>query len=284
MKVYYSLLRFAKLINIGKFAKIENFMPILVLLISINAVLPALNKRQIKTIVIDAGHGGHDPGCQYGGAKEKEVTLKIALALGKKISEELSDVKVIFTRKTDEFVTLWERANIANRNQADLFISIHCNANKNTEVSGTETFAMGLHKAESNLEVSIRENDVILMEKNYEERYEGFDPNSPETHIILSLHQNAYLDKSIDLASRIEKYFVKNKVNSSRGVKQAGFVVLWKTKMPSILIETGFLSNKNDRILLTSDDGVDKITDNIKYSLVDFKQSIENVQVKVSND
>jgi N-acetylmuramoyl-L-alanine amidase len=259
-------------------------MPILVLLISINAALPALNKRQIKTIVIDAGHGGHDPGCQYGGAKEKEVTLKIALALGKKISEELSDVKVIFTRKTDEFVTLWDRANIANRNQADLFISIHCNANKNTEVSGTETFAMGLHKAESNLEVSIRENDVILMEKNYEERYEGFDPNSPETHIILSLHQNAYLDKSIDLASRIEKYFVKNKVNTSRGVKQAGFVVLWKTKMPSILIETGFLSNKNDRILLTSDEGVDKITDNIKYSLVDFKQSIENVQVKVSND
>ncbi len=284
MKGYYSLLRFAKLINIGKFAKIENFMPILVLLISINAALPALNKRQIKTIVIDAGHGGHDPGCQYGGAKEKEVTLKIALELGKKISEELSDVKVIFTRKTDEFVTLWDRANIANRNQADLFISIHCNANKNTEVSGTETFAMGLHKAESNLEVSIRENDVILMEKNYEERYEGFDPNSPETHIILSLHQNAYLDKSIDLASRIEKYFVKNKVNTSRGVKQAGFVVLWKTKMPSILIETGFLSNKNDRILLTSDDGVDKITDNIKYSLVDFKQSIENVQVKVSND
>ncbi len=277
-------MRFAKLINIGKFAKIENFMPILVLLISINAALPALNKRQIKTIVIDAGHGGHDPGCQYGGAKEKEVTLKIALALGKKISEELSDVKVIFTRKTDEFVTLWDRANIANRNQADLFISIHCNANKNTEVSGTETFAMGLHKAESNLEVSIRENDVILMEKNYEERYEGFDPNSPETHIILSLHQNAYLDKSIDLASRIEKYFVKNKVNTSRGVKQAGFVVLWKTKMPSILIETGFLSNKNDRILLTSDEGVDKITDNIKYSLVDFKQSIENVQVKVSND
>ncbi len=284
MKIYNSLLRFAKLINIGKFAKIENFMPILVLLISINAALPALNKRQIKTIVIDAGHGGHDPGCQYGGAKEKEVTLKIALELGKKISEELSDVKVIFTRKTDEFVTLWDRANIANRNQADLFISIHCNANKNTEVSGTETFAMGLHKAESNLEVSIRENDVILMEKNYEERYEGFDPNSPETHIILSLHQNAYLDKSIDLASRIEKYFVKNKVNSSRGVKQAGFVVLWKTKMPSILIETGFLSNKNDRILLTSDEGVDKITDNIKYSLVDFKQSIENVQVKVSND
>lgn len=284
MKSYYSLLRFAKLIIIGKFAKIENFIPILVVLISINAALPALNKRQIKTIVIDAGHGGHDFGCQYGGSKEKEITLKIALALGKKISEELYDVKVIFTRKTDEFVTLWERANIANRNQADLFISIHCNANKNTEVSGTETFAMGLHKAESNLEVSIRENDVILMEKNYEERYEGFDPNSPETHIILSLHQNAYLDKSIDLASRIEKYFVKNKVNISRGVKQAGFVVLWKTKMPSILIETGFLSNKNDRILLTSDEGVDKITDNIKRSLVDFKQSIENVQVKVSND
>ena len=284
MKVDYSLFRFAKLINLGKFARIENFMPLLVLLISINAALPALNKRQVKTIVIDAGHGGHDPGCQYGGIKEKEVTLKIALELGKKLSEELSDVKVIFTRKSDEFVTLWDRANIANRNQADLFISIHCNANKNTAVSGTETFAMGLHKAESNLDVSIRENDVILMEKNYEERYEGFDPNSPETHIILSLHQNAYLDKSIDLASRIEKYFVKNKVNTSRGVKQAGFVVLWKTKMPSILIETGFLSNKNDRKLLTSAEGVDKITENITNSLVDFKQSIENVQVKNINN
>jgi N-acetylmuramoyl-L-alanine amidase len=284
MKVNYSLLRFAKLIKLGKFAKIENFMPLLVLLISINAALPALNKRQVKTIVIDAGHGGHDPGCQYGGIKEKEVTLKIALELGKKLSEELSDVKVIFTRKSDEFVTLWDRANIANRNQADLFISIHCNANKNTAISGTETFAMGLHKAESNLDVSIRENDVILLEKDYEERYEGFDPNSPETHIILSLHQNAYLDKSIDLASRIEKYFVKNKVNTSRGVKQAGFVVLWKTKMPSILIETGFLSNKNDRQLLTSEEGVDKITDNITNSLVDFKQSIENVQAKSIND
>jgi len=284
MKIEYSFLRYAKLINLRKFARIENFMPIFMLLISICATLPALNKRQVRTIVIDAGHGGHDPGCQYGGIKEKEVTLKIALELGKKISEELSDVKVIYTRKSDDFVTLWDRANIANRNQADLFISIHCNANKNTAVSGTETFAMGLHKAESNLEVSKRENDVILMEKNYEERYEGFDPNSPETHIILSLHQNAYLDKSIDLASRIEKYFVKNKVNTSRGVKQAGFVVLWKTKMPSILIETGFLSNKSDRNLLTSPEGVDKITDNITYSLIDFKQSIENVQAKNTVD
>jgi N-acetylmuramoyl-L-alanine amidase len=284
MEMYNSFLRLAKLINLGKFTKIENFMPLLVLLISINAALPALNKRQVKTIVIDAGHGGHDPGCNYSGVKEKEVTLKIALALGKKISEELSDVKIIYTRKTDEFVTLYDRANIANKNQADLFISIHCNANKNVAIKGTETFTMGLHKAEGNLDVSKRENDVILMEKNYEENYEGFDPNSPETHIILSLHQNAYLDKSLDLAARIEKNFIKNKVNTSRGVKQAGFVVLWKTKMPSILIETGFLSNKSDRALLTSEEGITKITSNITSSLADFKHSIEGVQAKNNND
>ncbi len=277
MKIENSLLKVAKLIKLGKFAKFENFVPLFLLLISIAAAFPALNKKQVKTIVIDAGHGGHDPGCQYGGAREKDVTLKIALEIGKKISEELSDVKVIYTRQTDKFVELWERANIANRNQADLFISIHCNANKNIKVSGTETFAMGLHKANDNLEISKRENEVILLESDYEEKYEGFDPNSPETHIILSLHQNAYLDKSIDLASRIEKNFLKNNVNTSRGVKQAGFVVLWKTKMPSILIETGFLSNKNDRQLLTSKEGVEKIATNITLSVSEFKQYVENL-------
>jgi N-acetylmuramoyl-L-alanine amidase len=208
---YKSFLRFAKLTKVYKFTKLENFVPILIVVFTMSAAFPAFNKKQVKTIVIDAGHGGHDPGCQYGGAREKDVTLKIALALGKKINETLPDVKVVYTRKTDEFVTLYNRANIANKNQADLFISIHCNANKNTSVSGTETYAMGLHKAEGNLDVSKRENEVILLEKNYEEQYEGFDPNSPETHIILTLHQNAYLDKSIDLASRIEKYFVKTR-------------------------------------------------------------------------
>ncbi len=276
MELEKSLSKAAKLIKLSNFTTFENFMPLFLLLISIAATFPPLVKKQIKTIVIDAGHGGHDPGCQYGGAREKEVTLKIALALGKKISEELSDVKVIYTRQTDVFVKLWERANIANKNQADLFISIHCNANKNTKVTGTETYAMGLHKAEDNLDISKRENEAILLENDYEEKYEGFDPNSPETHIILSLHQNAYLDKSIELASRIEKNFIKNKVNASRGVKQAGFVVLWKTKMPSILIETGFLSNKTDRYLLTSNEGVEKVAHNIALAVKEFKQNAEN--------
>lgn len=261
-------------------AKFENFVPILALLIFTCAAMPALTKKQIKIIVIDAGHGGHDPGCQYGGSQEKTVTLKIALELGKRLSTLLPDVKIVYTRKTDTFVQLWERADMANKAQADLFISIHCNANKNAAVLGTETFAMGLHKADENLDVAKRENEAILLEDNYQEKYEGFDPNSPETHIILSLHQNAYLEKSIDLASRIEKQFGKIDKRPSRGVKQAGFLVLWKTKMPSVLIETGFLSNKSDRVLLTSKDGVDKITLALANSLIDFKKHTEGTQSK----
>lgn len=260
----------AKLIKLGKIMRFENFVPVLALLIFTCATLPTLTKSLVKTIVIDAGHGGHDSGCQYGGVKEKDVTLKIALELGKKINDKFPEIKVFYTRKTDEFVKLWDRAEIANKAHANLFISIHCNANKKNTVYGTETFAMGLHKAEGNLDIAKRENDVILMEEQYIERYDGFDPNSPETHIILSLHQNAYLEKSITFASLIEKQFSQINNRTSRGVKQAGFLVLWKTKMPSVLIETGFLSNKQDRILLTSKSGVDKIVNAIANSVADF--------------
>lgn len=208
-------------------------------------------------VVIDAGHGGNDPGCNGGGSNEKQVTLSIALKLGKMIEDSLKDVKVIYTRKTDKFIELSERGNIANKNNADLFISIHCNANDNHEAAGTETYLMGLHKTESNLAVSKRENNVILLEKDYKtnEAYSGFDPNSPAGHIILTLMQNAYIAQSAKFASHVESEFKTNTKLKSRGVKQAGFLVLWKTAMPGVLVETGFLTNAEDRKTLSKDSG-----------------------------
>jgi N-acetylmuramoyl-L-alanine amidase len=269
-----------KLTKVLNFTKLENFVPFIIVLVILCAAKPALHNKQVRVIVIDAGHGGKDPGCNYNGVKEKDVTLQIALATGKKIQELLPDVKIIYTRNSDRFIELHQRAEIANKAEADLFISIHCNANKNVNVSGTETFAMGLHKANDNLDVSMRENGAILLESNYQENYEGFDPNSPETHIILSLYQNAYLEKSLKLASKIEQNLGKQIERFSRGVKQAGFLVLWQTKMPSILIETGFLSNKSDREMLNSENGVDKISAGIARSVADYKQLGESSLVK----
>lgn len=231
-------------------------------------------KIKIKTVVIDAGHGGHDHGCMYGGASEKKVTLEVAKKVGKEIETLIPDVKVLYTRTEDHFVELWERAGVANRNNADLFISIHCNANKKTEVYGTETFSMGLHKSEGNLAVAKRENDVILMEKDFEERYEGFDPNSPEAHIYFSFLQSAYMEQSLKLAALVESNFKEIKRNS-RGVKQAGLMVLWKSKMPSILIETGFLSNKQERDYLTSENGQNELAKAIALSVDAYKKQVE---------
>lgn len=215
------------------------------------------DKNIFDVIVIDAGHGGHDPGCNGGSSKEKEVTLSIALKLGKLIEDSLKDVKVIYTRKSDKFIELSERSNIANKNSADLFISIHCNANDNKEANGTETYLMGLHKMEGNLEVSKRENNVILLEKDYKtnKSYEGYDPNSPAAHIIFSLMQNAYRAQSIKFASLVESEFKTKSKLKSRGVKEAGFLVLWRTAMPGVLIETGFLSSEQDRKILAKDSG-----------------------------
>jgi N-acetylmuramoyl-L-alanine amidase len=229
---------------------------------------------KIRVITIDAGHGGHDAGCMYGGAREKEVTLSIALKVGQAIEKIMPDVKVIYTRTTDEFIELHERAGIANRNNADLFISVHCNANRKTDVLGTETYSMGLHKSEGNLEVAKRENEVIKLEKDYMEQYEGFDPNSPEAHIYFSFLQSSFLDQSLKLASLVENNFTKAD-RASRGVKQAGFMVLWRSKMPSILIETGFLSNKTDRSLLTSQDGQTLLASAIARGVSDYKKSVE---------
>lgn len=268
----------AKLNKTSYLIKWPTLFSVLVLTFLICSYKP-LNKLQgnkIRTVTIDAGHGGHDVGCTYGGAREKDVTLAIALKVGAKITELMPDVKVIYTRNTDEFIELHERAGIANAKNADLFVSIHCNANKKTEVFGTETFSMGLHKTDGNLDVAKRENSVILLENDYQEKYEGFDPNSPEAHIYFSFLQSAYLEQSIELASRVEKNFVKTNRNS-RGVKQAGLMVLWKSKMPSILIETGFLSNAKERNYLTSESGQHDLALAIAKAVEEYKKSVENI-------
>ncbi|MDQ3072645.1 MAG: N-acetylmuramoyl-L-alanine amidase [Bacteroidota bacterium] len=230
----------------------------------------------VKTVVIDAGHGGHDPGCKFGNIEEKKVALSIALKVGNLIKENCKDVSIIYTRADDTFVELWERALIANRNHAAVFISIHCNANKTTTVYGTETYTMGLHKSDDNLEVAKRENEVILMEDDYTERYDGFDPKSPESDIIFELFQDAYMDQSLRLAAKVESQFKDRVKRKSRGVKQAGFVVLWKTAMPSILVETGFLSNPTERAFLTSDAGQNEVASGIFRAFKEFKTEVES--------
>ena len=258
--------------------KLEIIIPILMVLFFSSLSFPT-NKKILKntvfTVVIDAGHGGHDPGCMHDGVKEKEVTLAIALAIGAKLKEQSPELKIIYTRSEDKFISLWERAAIANKNNADLFISIHCNSAKNTSISGTETFAMGLNQSAGNLDVAKRENQVVLLEEDYLTRYEGFDPNSPESHIYFSLSQNAHMEQSISLAAKVEKQISEKMKRPSRGVKQAGFVVLWKTKMPSILIETGFLSNLQDRQFLKSKLGVNKMSEGIVNAVIEYKKAYQ---------
>ncbi|MBC8047413.1 MAG: N-acetylmuramoyl-L-alanine amidase [Fimbriimonadaceae bacterium] len=235
---------------------------------------------KLKTVVIDAGHGGHDHGCSGSKSKEKNVALSISLKLGALIEKNFPDVKVIYTRKTDIFLELHERAAVANKANADLFICIHCNANPSSSPYGTETYVMGLHKTAANLGVAQRENDVILLEDNYEQHYDGFDPNDAASHIMFSLFQHAYMDQSILFAAKCEEQFKKTG-RHSRGVKQAGFLVLWKTGMPSVLIETGFLTNVKDEKFLASEDGQINMSENIYRAFKEYKYEMENAGGKV---
>ena len=242
------------------------------------AKLPKKTINQVKTIVLDAGHGGSDPGCN--GANEiweKEVTLDVVLKVGKLITEQLPDVKVLYTRTTDKALKLSDRPNYANKQDADLFISVHCNANNDSRAKGSETYFMGLHKEEGNLNVAKRENSAITFETDYQNNdlYGGFDPNSPESHIIFSLVQNAYLNQSLRLSSYVEEETSKLTSIRSRGVKQAGFLVLWKTSMPSILIETGFLTNQDDRNYLKTEEGQWNVANGILNAVVRYKKHIE---------
>lgn len=230
----------------------------------------------LKTVVIDAGHGGKDPGARGKVAREKDIVLDLAIALATKIVTEMPDVKVILTRKTDKFVELRDRSGIANRRKADLFISIHCNATSSSKtVHGTETFAMGLHKSEENLEVAKRENAVILQEKDYKEKYQGFNLNSPLAYIMMANRQNAHLASSLSFAERVERQFKKHASRHSRGVKQAGFLVLWQTNMPSVLIEAGFLSNADEEKYLNTEEGQEEITESIFRAFKQYKKDVE---------
>ncbi|NJN77334.1 MAG: N-acetylmuramoyl-L-alanine amidase [Saprospiraceae bacterium] len=238
----------------------------------------------VQTIVIDAGHGGKDSGCSGPtNAKEKYVTLAVALKLGEKIKTAFPNVKVVYTREKDVFVELHKRAEIANEHKADLFISIHCNAaitGKN-KAFGSETYALGLHRADDNLEVMKRENDVILLEENYEENYD-YDPYSTENHIINSLIQSKYLEQSINFATKIERELVSSE-RKSRGVKQAGFAVLRGAAMPAVLVESGFLTHNTEEKFLNSKEGQEVIADAIFRAFKAYKTELDGKQFSIKS-
>ncbi len=225
------------------------------------------------TLVIDAGHGGKDPGAVGGTLKEKDINLRVALALGKLVEQNMPDAKVVYTRKTDVFVELNERAAIANRNKADLFISIHTNASgSNKTVKGTETYTLGMHRAASNLEVAKRENSAIMLENNYEEKYEGFNPKSSESYIIFELMQDQYMKQSVSLAGSIQKQFASTAGRANRGVYQAGFLVLRAVSMPSVLVEVGYITTPAEEKYLATDESTKKLSQSIFNAIKQYRQ------------
>ncbi len=232
-------------------------------------------KRGIQTVVIDAGHGGRDPGAVGKNAKEKDLTLKIALKVGEYIEENLEDVRVIYTRRTDEHVDLWKRAEIANEAKADLFISIHVNAHPRTSARGTLTLVLGQHRADENFDVAVRENSVILLEEDYETIYEGFNPESTESYIMFSLMQKTYFKQSIEFGSFVQEQFRDRAKRGDLGVREQGLLVLAQTSMPGVLIETGFISNPEEERFLMSEYGQDIIASAIFRGFRDYKREIE---------
>jgi len=237
---------------------------------------PDKDESRVTVVVIDPGHGGKDWGASMGKAKEKDIVLDIALKLGDIIKINYPNVKIIYTRKTDVFIPLHQRANIANKNKADLFISIHVNGVDNKSVRGTETFVLGQHRSKDNLNVAKKENAVILLEDDYSKTYEGFDPNSPESYIMFELVQDEYLEQSVMFASAIQKQFREQASRVDRSVKQAGFLVLRRTTMPSVLIETGFLSHTSERNYLLSESGKTNLASAIFKAFKDYKRKIED--------
>jgi len=231
---------------------------------------------KIKTIVIDPGHGGRKPGASGSFSKEKDISLKVALKLGEIIKEELPDIKVIFTRKTDIDVDLYRRAEIANDANADLFISVHCNSMPpgNKHIKGVETLVAGSHRLKEQ-DAAIRENADIKLEKNYKSKYDGYDPNNPSSFILLSLLKNTFRDKSIKFAKLIQNSYIKRDERFSRGVKEQGVLVLQRCGMPAVLTEVGFISNTEEEKYINSQKGQSEIANSIFEAIKTYKKNIE---------
>ena len=233
-------------------------------------------RNRFETVVIDPGHGGKDPGAVVGNAREKDIVLAIALNLGKLIKERLPDVKVVYTRSTDVFIPLYERSVIANKINADLFISIHANYCNTPSVKGTETYVLGLHRTEDNLNVAKKENSVILLEKDYTTRYEGFNPNLSESYILFELIQNTHIDQSVLFAGVLQDNFKQHAQRANRDVRQAGFLVLRETAMPGVLIETGYLSNLSEANYLMTNSGKETLALSIFNSFQSYKEKYDS--------
>ena len=248
--LFIAVLTFSSFIKIGKNEAVEKFV-----------------------VVLDAGHGGHDPGNMGNGYKEKDIALKIVLDVGKQL-EKNPNIKVVYTRDKDVFVDLFERGQIANKAKADLFVSVHCNSHK-SQAHGTETFVLGTHKSQTNFEVAKKENSVIFLESDYKSKYGGFDPNSPESVMSILISQEEYLDQSIMLASLIQKQFTTKLKRSNRGVKQAGFIVLHQTVMPSVLVEVGFLTYKEEGAYLNSLSGQKDMANSITSAILEYKHTLD---------
>ena len=243
--------------------------------------------NHIRTVVLDAGHGGKDPGNLGTGrykTTEKHVSLNVVKLVGKYINEAFPEVKVIYTRDDDRFIELMERTQIANRAKADVFISIHCNANESKDPHGCETYVMGLHKTEANMRVAQKENAAILLEQGHELKYDGYDPKDPESQIALSLRQNVHLDQSLLLSSLIQKQIKERVGRPDRGVKQAGFLVISYTTMPAVLVELGFLTNVKEEDYLQGEQGQDFMASAIYRAFKEYKATVEGVPISVPSE
>lgn len=239
--------------------------------------LIAQKGSKIKTVVIDAGHGGKDPGASSKSVHEKDIVLSVALKTGAYIKKNFPNVKVIYTRTTDKFIPLHKRGEIANESNADLFISIHCNANPSSKIYGTETYVLGIedNRTKRNMDVAMKENAAILLEEDAASRYDNFDPNSPESLISLTLFQGDKLDKSLVVAEKIQRQFSERVGRKDRSVQQAGFLVLWKTSMPSVLVELGYLSNPKEEKFLRSKEGQVYLASAIYRAFKEYKKEFE---------
>jgi len=243
-----------------------------ILIIGLFLTMPLFAQDTKFTVVLDAGHGGHDPGAMGSMSREKDINLAITLDLGELIEQKFKDVKVVYSRKTDKYLTLQERADVVNDHHADLFICVHTNSSPSSAAYGAESFTLGLAKTKANLDVAMRENSVITLEEDYKTKYQGFDPKSVDSYIMFEFMQDKYIDRSVEFASTIQKQFRNYCNRSDRGVRQAGFWVLHRSACPSVLVEVGFISNQAEERYLNSNQGQKEMAAGIFNAFVDYKR------------